>query len=68
MTQGRIWSSGCGVMKFVLEFSMSKGGSSKVSVKVPTEYERVATPPKFKQHKVSTIWKAGMQKGDYIKL
>ncbi|KAH1082222.1 hypothetical protein J1N35_021983, partial [Gossypium stocksii] len=30
-------------------------GSSKGSVKVPTEYERVAATPKFKQHKVSAV-------------
>ncbi|KAH1073250.1 hypothetical protein J1N35_025578 [Gossypium stocksii] len=37
----------------IFEPSMSKWGSSKVTAKVPIEYERVVATPKFKQRKVS---------------
>ncbi|KAH1107280.1 hypothetical protein J1N35_011048 [Gossypium stocksii] len=35
---------------------MSKGRSSKVLVKVPTQCERVAATPKFKRRKMSAVW------------
>ncbi|KAH1129512.1 hypothetical protein J1N35_000890 [Gossypium stocksii] len=40
---------------FISIVSMSKEGSSKVSMKVPAEYERDFTTPKFKQRKVSVV-------------
>ncbi|KAH1114188.1 hypothetical protein J1N35_007566 [Gossypium stocksii] len=43
------------VLGSFLEFTVSKGGSSKVSVKMLTKYESVTTTPKFKRRKVSTI-------------
>ncbi|KAH1039535.1 hypothetical protein J1N35_041278, partial [Gossypium stocksii] len=47
----------------VSELSISKGGSSKGTTKVPIEYEHVAATPKFKRRKVSVV-----RKGDCIKL
>ncbi|KAH1082859.1 hypothetical protein J1N35_022620 [Gossypium stocksii] len=43
------------VLGLFLEFTVSKGGSSKVSVKMLTEYESVTTTSKFKQRNVSAV-------------
>ncbi|KAH1107669.1 hypothetical protein J1N35_011437, partial [Gossypium stocksii] len=44
-----------GLTQLLFEFTVSKGGSSKVSVKMPTEYECVTTTPKFKRRKVLVV-------------
>ncbi|KAH1091616.1 hypothetical protein J1N35_018873, partial [Gossypium stocksii] len=44
------------LLHFHEDFTVSKWGSSKVSVKMPTEDESVTTTPKFKQRKVSAVW------------
>ncbi|KAH1073340.1 hypothetical protein J1N35_025668 [Gossypium stocksii] len=47
--KSRLWD------KDKAEFTVSKGGSSKVSVKMSTEYESVTISPKFKRRKVSAV-------------
>ncbi|KAH1031806.1 hypothetical protein J1N35_043980 [Gossypium stocksii] len=37
------------------EFTLSKGGTSKVSMKMPTKFEHVTTTPKLKRRKVSAV-------------